>query len=121
MAPTGGVRVPTHRFMTIIRPKWTGCIPKAWTIGRKMGVKISTAGVGSMKVPTMSSTIFIIMSSTMGLELMPSMAEEIIWGILAKDMTQLMMEETHTRNSMTAVVLTLDRRMPGRSLILMFR
>ena len=90
-------------------------------MGRKMGVKISTAGVGSMKVPTSRRMTFMMSRMMIGLLLMPSMASEIIWGILAKDMTQLMMAETHTRNSTTAVVFTLARRILGRSFTLMLR
>ena len=53
--PTGGVQSPIQRFITITIPKCTGSIPNFVTIGRKMGVKMSTAGVISMKIPTNSN------------------------------------------------------------------
>ena len=62
--PTGGVQTPIQRFITIIIPKCTGCRPNFVTTGRKMGVKISTAGVMSINVPTMSNTRFIINKMT---------------------------------------------------------
>ena len=58
--PTGGVQIPIHKFMIIIIPKWMGCTPSCVTIGKKIGVKISTAGVMSIKVPTKSSNRLII-------------------------------------------------------------
>lgn len=50
--PTGGVVSPMQRLRTIIIPKCSGVIPSAVTTGKKIGVKIRTAGVISMKVPT---------------------------------------------------------------------
>ena len=82
MAPTGGVSVPTHRFMIIIRPKCTGCMPQVCTMGRKMGVKISTAGVGSMKQPTTSRITFMISRMMTGLSVKPRMALATRAGIL---------------------------------------
>ena len=51
--PTGGVHNPTHKFSTIIMPKCTGSMPNCCVaIGKKIGVKINTAGVISIKIPT---------------------------------------------------------------------
>ena len=50
--PTGGVHKPMLRFKTIMIPKWIGSTPNCVTTGRKIGVKINTAGVISIKIPT---------------------------------------------------------------------
>ena len=59
IVPTGGVHNPIHKLSTIMIPKCTGSIPKLVTTGKKIGVKIKTAGVMSMKVPTTNSVILI--------------------------------------------------------------
>ena len=66
--------MPTHRFMIIIRPKCTACMPQVCTMGRKMGVKISTAGTGSMKQPTISRMTFMISRIRYLLVVTPRMA-----------------------------------------------
>ena len=58
--PTGGVQSPMHKFIIIIMPKCRGCMPRFLTTGRKMGVKIRTAGVMSINVPTVSNIRFMI-------------------------------------------------------------
>ena len=58
--PTGGVQRPIQRLSISTIPKWVGSIPKAVTIGRKIGVKISTAGVASIKTPTANKITLII-------------------------------------------------------------
>ncbi|GAI07602.1 unnamed protein product [marine sediment metagenome] len=50
--PTGGVHKPMLRFNTMIIPKWMGLTPNCTTTGKNMGVKMRTAGVISMNVPT---------------------------------------------------------------------
>ena len=61
--PTGGVHKPTHKFNTIMIPKCTGSIPNLVTTGKNIGVKISTAGVISIKIPTHNSSKLIIIST----------------------------------------------------------
>ena len=58
--PTGGVQSPIQRFSISTIPKWIGSIPKEVTMGRKIGVKMSTAGVASINIPTTSRITFII-------------------------------------------------------------
>ncbi len=59
--PTGGVHKPILRLRTIIIPKCTGSSPICeTTTGRNIGVKMSTAGVMSIKIPT-NSRIRLIM------------------------------------------------------------
>ena len=53
--PTGGVHKPMHKFKTIMIPNWIGFIPIEVTIGKKIGVKINTAGVMSINIPTKSN------------------------------------------------------------------
>ena len=68
--PTGGVHNPTLRFIIIIIPKWIGSSPSCEvTIGRKIGVKIKTAGVMSINTPTNNSIIFITKRIIYGLSL----------------------------------------------------
>jgi hypothetical protein len=50
--PTGGVHNPIQRFRTMIIPNCTGSIPIDFITGKKMGVKIKTAGVISINIPT---------------------------------------------------------------------
>ena len=119
--PTGGVMLPMPRFMTIMIPKWMGSIPKDWTTGRKIGVKIRTAGVMSMKQPTTSSTR--LMMSRMTYLLLETLisALPMALGRPVKLMTKLMTLEPAIRNIMTAVVSQASSRILGRSLILMLR
>ena len=58
--PTGGVHKPIDKFKIIIIPKCKGDIPKDSATGKNIGVKISTAGVMSIKLPTINNVILII-------------------------------------------------------------
>ena len=98
-----------------------GCMPKLFTTGRKIGAKISTAGVISIKVPTTRKIILIIRSTTYGLDEMLSMALPMAAGSPVKDMTKDMVEEAAIRNMITAVVSHASHKMAGRSFILMVR
>src|SRR5690606_1363115 len=62
--PTGGVQTPIQRLVTMIIPKWMGSIPKDTTTGRKIGVKISTAGVISINNPTNKSNRLMMIKTT---------------------------------------------------------
>ncbi len=62
--PTGGVTEPIPKFIINIIPKCTGLIPILVTMGRKIGVKISTAGVKSKNIPMTSRNTFMINNST---------------------------------------------------------
>ena len=70
--PTGGVHTPIHKFMIIMMPKWIGLTPSAFTMGRKIGVNINTAGVMSIKVPTNNNIRLIIRRMIILLEEIPS-------------------------------------------------
>ena len=96
-------------------------MPKLFTTGRKIGAKISTAGVISIKVPTTRKIRLIIRSTTYGLDEMLSMALPIAAGSPVKDMTKDMVEEAAIRNMITAVVSHASHKMAGRSFILMVR
>ena len=85
ITPTGGVMVPIHRLNTIMMPNCTGSMPKLWQMGRKIGVKISTAGVGSIKVPTTRRITFISSRITYLLLLRDSMALAMAVGIIQID------------------------------------
>ena len=67
----------------IIRPKWIGSTPSSIAIGRKIGVKMRIAGVGSMKAPTISRISIISSRITVFESARPSSAEEIDCGIIA--------------------------------------
>ncbi len=81
--PTGGVHNPTQRLVTMMIPKWTGFIPNSITTGRKMGVKINTAGVMSMKVPTNSRTTLMIRRMIILLSVRPTRNELMLCGIFS--------------------------------------
>ena len=76
--PTGGVSRPMHRLATIMMPKWTGFMPKSSAMGRNIGVKISTAGVISIKIPTINSTMLISSRITSGFSENPMSASLIM-------------------------------------------
>lgn len=71
--PTGGVHNPTHRLSTIMIPKCTGSMPNCCVaIGRKIGVKINTAGVMSINTPTTNRIALMSSKITIGFSLTPS-------------------------------------------------
>ena len=65
--PKGGVRLPRVRLNTIITPKCIGFIPKAVTMGMRIGVRIVTDTRVDMKQPIRSRNTLIIISSKKGL------------------------------------------------------
>ena len=75
--PTGGVHNPMHKFKTNMIPKWTGSIPNVVTTGKKIGVKIKTAGVISINIPTINKIKLIISKIIILLSLNPSKKELI--------------------------------------------
>ncbi len=81
--PTGGVHKPMQRFNTIMMPKCSGDMPKLTATGRKIGVKISTAGVMSMKMPTINKTRLISNRMMMGLSLSATMALATVAGMFS--------------------------------------
>ena len=117
--PTGGVMLPTPRFMTIMMPKWMGSMPKLVTTGRKIGAKIRTAGVISINMPATSSSRLISSRMTYLLSDTLSSASPMAFGRPVKDRTKDMTADAAMRNMITAVVSQASRRMPGRSAGLM--
>ena len=87
-------------------------------IGRKIGVKIKIAGVGSIKVPTNKSTKLIIKRVITLLFVNVNIALEIIVGISVYAIIQDMIEDTPIRNTMITVVLAESRMILGRSFAL---
>src|SRR5690606_3025529 len=105
--PTGGVQTPIHRVRTMIIPKWTGCIPIAITTGKNIGVNISTAGVISIKVPTINKVILIKSSTKIG-SLTESRRKPVMaWGRDWKENNHDMAMEVAIRNITIAVVRAL--------------
>lgn len=121
MVPTGGVHKPIQRFNTMIIPKWTGSIPKVETTGKKMGVKIKTAGVISIKVPTTNSVILINKKIRNGLLTVSNKKPVINWGMLSKENNHDMVIDVQIKNMTIAVVLALFNNIIGRSLKEMVR
>jgi hypothetical protein len=52
--PTGGVISPMPRFTIMIMPKCTGWMPRPWTTGSRIGVRIRISGAMSINVPSIS-------------------------------------------------------------------
>ena len=73
--PTGGVHSPMQRFKIIMIPKCTGSIPNFVTMGKNMGVNMSTAGVMSIKIPTISKIIFMMSNRAILLSVMDKSPE----------------------------------------------
>ena len=102
--PTGGVQIPILRLSIMMIPKWIGSIPKSVTIGRNIGVKMSTAGVISIKVPTNKSTKLINNKMITGLSLKERRKEVTFCGICSKDITQdIPMEVAMSSNTIEVV------------------
>jgi len=55
LTPNGGVVIPTARFTIIIIPKCTGSIPRDVAMGRRMGVKMTSAAEDSKNIPIIKS------------------------------------------------------------------
>ena len=119
--PTGGVIVPIDKLKTIIIPKCTGFMPKLKAIGKKIGVNISTAGVGSINVPTINKTMFMISKMTNRLSVAASNASAIIPGIFVNAITQDIIELTPIKKITIAVVLVDSKNILGKSLTLIVR
>ena len=116
--PTGGVTRPIHRLKIMMIPKCSGSTPIWVTIGRKIGVKISTAGVISIKIPTSSRIMLIISIITMGFSEMASKASLIRYGRSALVIAQDMATDTEISSNTIEDVTTDSRITDGSSLIL---
>src|SRR5690606_24769534 len=112
--PTGGVQSPIQRLSTITMPNCMGSIPSSVTIGRKMGVNMSTAGVMSIKMPTNNNNKLIINKITIGLSLKPNNTSLIPCGMFSKDITQDMLMDAPISNMTIAVVAEASNKMLGR-------
>jgi len=81
-----------------------GSIPSLVTMGKKMGVKISTAGVMSIKIPTNNNKTLMINKMTILLSLIPNRAELISCGMFSYDITHDMLMEAPMSSMTIAVV-----------------
>src|SRR5690625_108383 len=120
-APTGGVQIPIQRFMLIMIPMWSDTTPSYVTTGRKIGVKIRTAGVMSMNIPTSNRIRLVVRRITILLSLRPSSAELISWGIPSKDITHYILTDVAISSITIAVVEVAFTRISGRSVTLISR
>ena len=111
--PTGGVHNPMQRLTTMMIPKCTGSTPTLVTTGKKMGVKINTAGVISMNVPINNKIRLITSKITHLLSLKVSMKSLINWGMSSADITQDMLMEVPIKSNTTAVVSDDRTKIPG--------
>lgn len=87
-------------------------------IGRKIGVKIRIAGVGSMKVPTNSRMILINRKMMILLLVIPRTAAATISGIPVNAIAQDMIEESPIMKVMVPVIFADSSTILGISLIL---
>ena len=115
IVPTGGVHKPIQRFNTSTIPKCTGSIPNSITTGRKIGVKISTAGVISINVPTSNNTILITKKITNLLLNWSKRKLLISSGIPSNENNHDIAIEVHIKNITTAVVLALVSKIEEKS------
>ena len=113
--PTGGVQMPMQRLKVMTMPKCTGSMPRSPTTGRKIGVKIRSAGVMSMKVPISSRVMLIASRIISGLSDRLSSTSEMVLGIMPKAMARLIAIEAPIISSTTEVVTALSMMMRGRS------
>src|SRR5690554_7404703 len=87
------------------------------TMGRKMGVKINTAGVISIKMPTNNSMRLIISRMTKGLDETERSPSLTVCGIFSKDITQDKPMEVAISSITMPVVLTVFTKIDGKSFI----
>ena len=102
--PTGGVHRPMQRFKIIMMPKCTGSIPNFVTMGKNIGVNMSTAGVMSIKIPTISKIIFMMSNRAILLSVTDNSPELISCGICSKESAHDMLIEAAIKSITTAVV-----------------
>src|SRR5690606_32030585 len=95
-----------------------GSIPSDTTTGRKIGVKIKTAGVISINRPTNNRIRLIMISTTNLLSLRVNKALLMDWGISSLDITQDMLIEVAISNITMAVVSDAFNKMAGTSFTL---
>src|SRR5690554_2026610 len=119
--PTGGVQTPIQRLVTIMIPKCIGSIPIEVTTGRKIGVKINTAGVMSINKPTNNKIKLMRINTTNLLSLSVNNALLMDCGISSLDITQDMLIDVAINNMTMAVVSDDFSKMAGTSLILSSR
>ncbi len=72
--PIGGVSRPIIRLKMMMDPSCTGSTPNSTATGRRIGVMISSADVGSSSMPHTRSRTFTIRRNTAGLSVSPSSA-----------------------------------------------
>ena len=104
MFPTGGVIKPMQRLKVMIIPNSTADKPQLKAIGKKIGVKINTAGVVSKKVPTNKRIRLMMSMITIGLSDTPLRSSPTAVGIFTKEITQDMMEEIPIRRMIIPVI-----------------
>ena len=104
--PTGGVHNPMQRLRTIMIPKWIGFILRLVTTGRNIGVKINTAGVMSMNIPTNNRMRLMINKMTILFSLNVIRLALTVCGISAYDMPHDILIDVPISNMTTAVVPT---------------
>ena len=105
--PTGGVHNPMHKFRTKIIPKCVGSMPNEVTTGKKIGVKINTAGVMSIKMPTISSIKLIISRIIILLSLIPNKKALMSCGMFSNERTHDIHIEAPI-SSITIAVVSID-------------
>jgi hypothetical protein len=108
--PTGGVMVPIHILNVSTTPNWTRSMPRLWTMGRKIGVKIRQAGVISRNIPTTRSTRFIRSRITYLLVEMDMIALLMAAGIPVYAITHDIADDAEIRNRMIPLVAALLSR-----------
>ena len=87
----------------------------AITTGRKIGVKISTAGVISINVPTTSKVIFIKRSTNKGFLTDSKRKPVNDWGMDSNENNQDMAMDVEIKNITMAVVLALRSKIGLKS------
>src|SRR5690554_2419467 len=116
--PTGGVQSPMFRFSIMMMPKCMGSMPNCVvTMGKNMGVKINTAGVMSIKIPTKSRMKLIINRMMKGLDERERSPLLTVCGMFSNDITHDSPMEVAISSITMLVVFTVLMRMSGRSLI----
>lgn len=103
--PTGGVQRPRQRFAMMMMPKCMSDSPNCRTTGSRIGVKISSAGVMSMNMPTTSSMALIVSRIMTGFFESPMSVADTVCGMLVTVMIQDMALDAPIRSITTAVVM----------------
>ena len=114
-APTGGEHNPIDRLSTSMIPNCNSLMPNCMATGKKIGVKIRTAGVISKNAPTTISSKLISSKIRNGLSLTVSNALLRVCGMFSKESSHDIAVDAAMSSITMAVVSAAFNMIPGNA------